>query len=96
VVAVLSAAKGAQSVSAAAVVAPLISAPAPNKALFDPLNPVRSPAKNFGSATLPNGIKSTPLPVVWLRRIRSTYRKPKAPDHTVDRCQGYRGYPEFR
>lgn len=61
VVAVLSAAKGAQSVSAAAVVAPLISAPVPNKALFDPLNPVRSPAKNFGSATLPNGIKSTPL-----------------------------------
>ncbi len=61
VVAVLSAAKDARSASAAAVVEPVISTPSPIKATFDPRNPVRSPAQNFGSATLPNGIKSTPL-----------------------------------
>jgi pyruvate dehydrogenase E2 component (dihydrolipoamide acetyltransferase) len=61
VVAVLSAVEGVQSVSPAASVAPVILTPAPAKAAFDPQNPVRSPAQNFGSATLPNGIKSTPL-----------------------------------
>jgi pyruvate dehydrogenase E2 component (dihydrolipoamide acetyltransferase) len=49
----------------AAVAVPASSAPvsasSAAKASFDPLNPVRTPEHNFGPATLPNGIKVTPL-----------------------------------
>ena len=53
------------TVPVGAVVAVLAGAQAANgtqaASSFDPMNPVRTPERNFGPATLPNGIKVTPV-----------------------------------